>query len=143
MRAADWCGRNPTGKVSTEFKSLSYFLGIAPPTHRKDTLKAGHRNTLCLIEVLSYMPVWVYCTLVCSVKQICCQACYKGQMGQHITSHTTHRYILNWYHHHHRRRRNPIGFLPEVWSPLQAIVHLCGIFYLPWHRRSGTRDHGF
>jgi predicted membrane protein len=31
------------------------------------------------------------------------------------------------------RRRNPIGFLPEVWSPLQATVHLCGIFYLPWH----------
>jgi hypothetical protein len=41
------------------------------------------------------------------------------------------------------QRHNPIGFLPEVWSPLQATVHLRGIFYLPWHRRSGTRDHGF
>jgi hypothetical protein len=41
------------------------------------------------------------------------------------------------------RRRNPIGFLPEVWSPLQATVHLCGIFYLPWYRHSDTRDHGF
>jgi hypothetical protein len=29
------------------------------------------------------------------------------------------------------RRRNPVGFLPEVWSPLQATVHLCGIFYCP------------
>jgi hypothetical protein len=34
------------------------------------------------------------------------------------------------------RRLNPIEFLPEVWSPLQATVHLCGIFYLPWHRCS-------
>jgi hypothetical protein len=34
------------------------------------------------------------------------------------------------------RHRNPNGFLPEVWSPLQATVH--GIFCLPWHR-----DHGF
>ena len=22
-------------------------------------------------------------------------------------------------------------------------VHLCGVFYLPWNRHSGTRDHGF
>jgi hypothetical protein len=29
-----------------------------------------------------------------------------------------------------------------VWSPLQATVHLCGIFYLPWHRHSSTMDHG-
>jgi hypothetical protein len=41
------------------------------------------------------------------------------------------------YHHIITRRRSPIGFLPEVWSPLQATVHQCGIFYLPWHRRSG------
>jgi hypothetical protein len=47
------------------------------------------------------------------------------------------------YHHIITRCRNPIGFLPEVWSPLQATVHLCGIFDLPWHRRSGTRDHVF
>jgi hypothetical protein len=45
-------------------------------------------------------------------------------------------HIIAWH-------RNTIEFLPEVWSPLQATVHLCGIFYLPWHRRSGTRDHGF
>jgi hypothetical protein len=38
---------------------------------------------------------------------------------------------------------NPVGFLPEEWSPLQATVHLCGLFCLPWHRHSGTRDHGF
>jgi hypothetical protein len=30
------------------------------------------------------------------------------------------------------QRRNSVGFLPEVWSPIQATVHLCG-----------TRDHGF
>jgi hypothetical protein len=24
-------------------------------------------------------------------------------------------------------------------SPLQATVHMCGIFYLPWHRHIGTR----
>jgi hypothetical protein len=29
-----------------------------------------------------------------------------------------------------------------VWSPLHPTVHLCGLFYLPWHRHSGTRDHG-
>jgi hypothetical protein len=30
-------------------------------------------------------------------------------------------------------RCNTVGFLPEVWSPLQATGHLCGIFCLSWH----------
>jgi hypothetical protein len=47
---------------------------------------------------------------------------------------SSHTYIIT-------RRRNP--FLPEVWSPLQATVHLYGIFCLPWHGHSGTRDHDF
>ena len=37
----------------------------------------------------------------------------------------------------------PFGSLQEVWSPLQATVHLCGVYYLPWNRHSGTRDHRF
>jgi hypothetical protein len=36
-----------------------------------------------------------------------------------------------------------LDFLPDAWSPLQATVHLCGIFCLPWHGHSSTRDHGF
>jgi hypothetical protein len=28
-----------------------------------------------------------------------------------------------------------------VWSPLQATVHLCGIFCWPWHGHSWIRDH--
>jgi hypothetical protein len=49
----------------------------------------------------------------------------------------------SFHHFSISRRRNPVGFLPEVWSPLQATVHLCGVFYLPWHWRSGTKEHGF
>jgi hypothetical protein len=46
---------------------------------------------------------------------------------------------------HHFTASNPcwtVGFLPDVWSSLQASVNLCGVFCLPWHRHSGTRDHG-
>jgi hypothetical protein len=57
--------------------------------------------------------------------------CRQAAVFHYISYH-----IITW-------RRNPVGFLPEVWSPLQATVHLSGIFYLPWHRCAGTRDHGY
>jgi hypothetical protein len=33
--------------------------------------------------------------------------------------------------YHYKAHRNPIGFLPQVWRPLQATLHLCGIFTCP------------
>jgi hypothetical protein len=92
------------------------------------------------------------CQRIIHMNEISCRVIIKLHVHVHVRVH------VNWYgsrflvaklrffiisYHIITRRRNPVGFLAEVWSPLQATLHLCGIFYLPWHRRSGTRDHGF
>jgi hypothetical protein len=39
--------------------------------------------------------------------------------------------FLRYVSYHYTWRRNPVGFLLEVWSPLQATLHQCGIFACP------------
>jgi hypothetical protein len=62
---------------------------------------------------------------------------FSGMVNRHTTENRKSSYIL----HGFVTLLDFAGGMAS--SPQQATVHLCGIFCLPWHRRSGTSDHGF